>query len=56
MIMGVIGILLVSADFLASDFVVNNELPPLFAAAEENGTLIIPIVVKPSGFKRHEEL
>lgn len=49
-------VLLVSADFLASDFVFKNELPPLLKAAEENGTLIIPVVLKPCRFTRSKEL
>lgn len=51
-----VGILLVSADFLASDFIVENELPPLLGAAEDKGTLIIPIIVKPCRFARDETL
>ena len=43
-------ILLISADFLASDFIVDNELPPLLKAAEEKGKRIIPIIVKPCRF------
>jgi hypothetical protein len=41
-----VALMLVSADFLASDFVTNNELPPLLAASEKEGTIILPIIVK----------
>lgn len=51
-----VGILLVSADFLASDFIINNELPPLLQAAEENGTLIIPVILRPCRFTREKTL
>ncbi len=49
-------ILLVSADFLASDFIANNELPPLLAQSESNGTKIIPIVIRPCRFSRDKNL
>jgi len=47
-----VGILLISADFLASDFIIDNELPPLLRSAEENGALIIPVILKPCRFLR----
>lgn len=45
-------VLLVSADFLASDFIVDNELPPLLESAEAKGTRIIPVIVKPCRYTR----
>ncbi len=51
-----VAILLVSADFLASEFIVNNELPSLLKAAKEEGTRIIPIILKPCRFSRDKRL
>ena len=42
-----IAILLVSPDFLASDFIANEELQPLLDKAQEDGTKIMPIVIRP---------
>ncbi|MES2132571.1 MAG: toll/interleukin-1 receptor domain-containing protein [Bacteroidota bacterium] len=52
----VIAILLISADFLASDFIVDNELPPLLKAAEEKGKIILPLIVKPCRFTSDDNL
>jgi hypothetical protein len=49
-------ILLVTADFLASDFIVNDELPPLLHGAESKGTVIIPVIVKPCRYTRDPAL
>jgi nucleoside 2-deoxyribosyltransferase len=51
-----VAILLISADFLASDFIVDNELPPLLAKAESQGTRIIPVIIKPCRFTRDKNL
>jgi TIR domain-containing protein len=51
-----VAVLLVSADFLASDFITDNELPPLLKNAEEQGTRAIPLIVKPCRFTRDKSL
>lgn len=51
-----VAILLLSADFLASDFITDNELPPLLRNAEEKGTKIVPLIVKPCRFTRGKTL
>lgn len=51
-----VAVLLVSADFLASECIVNYELPPLLIKAEAKGARIIPIIVKPCGFLRDDAL
>ena len=52
----VIAVLLISADFLASDFIVNNELQPLLKSAEQKGTIIIPVILKPCRFLRESSI
>lgn len=49
-------VLLISADFLASEFIASDELPPLLAAAQNEGVSILPLIVGPSGFSRTSEL
>lgn len=49
-------ILLVSADFLGSDFISTNELPPLLKAAEENGAVILIVMLKPCLFEEFDTL
>lgn len=45
-----VAILLVSADFLASKFIAENELPPLLTAAQIDGKVILPVVVGACNF------
>jgi hypothetical protein len=47
-----IAVLMVSADFLASEFISRNEVPPLLKAAEERGCHILPIILSPCRFTR----
>lgn len=49
-----VAILLVSTDFLASDFIASDELPPILRKAEEDGTKILPLIVSPCAFELSE--
>jgi len=51
-----VAVLLVSADFLASDFVAHDELPPLLEAAESDGLVVLPVILAPSRFARTHSL
>ena len=51
-----VAVLLISADFLASDFINSNELPSLLASAESEGVVIFPILVSPSRFEETTDL
>jgi len=46
-----VALLLISADFLASDFITYDELPPLLDAAKKEGARILPLLLSPSRFK-----
>lgn len=46
-----VAILFISADFFASRFIIENELPPLLLAAAQDGAAILPIIVKPCLFE-----
>jgi internalin A len=51
-----IGILLISTDFLASDFIIDNELPILLKHAKTRGTNIVPVLLRPSRFLKNKIL
>ena len=51
-----VAVLLISADFFASDFIDENELPPLLAAAQAKGIHILPVILSASRFARNPAL
>lgn len=51
-----VAILLISTDFLGSDFIHENELPPLLEAAELEGSVILSVILKPCLFDQFPNL
>lgn len=49
-------VLLVSADFYASDFIIEDELPPLLDAAQSRGVHVYPVIVGPCRYLRDDRL
>jgi len=49
-------ILLISADFMASDFITSDELPPILRNAQNRGTTILPLIVSASYFSSDKNL
>jgi hypothetical protein len=47
-----IAILIVSADFIASDYITEKELPTLIKSSHDDGTIIIPLFLKPANLNR----
>jgi len=45
-----VALLLISAAFLRSPFILNEEIPPLLKAPQDDGALIVPIIVGSSLF------
>jgi hypothetical protein len=51
-----VAVLLISADFLASDFIAEDELPPLLKKAQAGGAAILPVIVNACRFSREKKL
>jgi hypothetical protein len=51
-----VAVLLISADFFASDFIDETELPPLLTAAQAKGVRILPVILSASRFARDPSL
>lgn len=51
-----VAILLISQNFLASDFIVDNEVPALLKAAEQEGAIILQLFLRPCSINSFEEL
>jgi hypothetical protein len=49
-----VAVLVVTADFMASDFIDSNELPPLLQAAKQRGARIISVLASSSNFEDTE--
>jgi hypothetical protein len=47
-----VAVLLVSADYLASDYVIEREIPFLLEDARDHGVQILPVIVSPCRFER----
>src|SRR5262249_54566707 len=49
-------VLLISPDFIASNFIAENELPPLLAVAEKGGVNILTLILRSSNYEKIESL
>ena len=47
-----VGICLISADYLASDFINKEEIPAFIEKRDKEGMLIVPILVRPCAWKK----
>ncbi|HUW14645.1 MAG TPA: caspase family protein [Anaerolineae bacterium] len=51
-----VAVLLVSADFLTSDFILGEEVPRLLQRRDEEGLRVFPVIVRPCAWQRVEWL
>jgi len=51
-----VAIMLVTADFISSQFIAEKELPPLLDAVADEGVLILPVIVSASMYTKLPEL
>ena len=51
-----VAVLLLSNDFLSSEFIAARELPAIFAEKERRRLTLIPIIVRPCPFELHDDL
>jgi hypothetical protein len=51
-----VAILLISQEFLASDFIVDNELPPILQAAQNDHVKILQLFISPCSIQHFEDL
>ncbi|HMK06103.1 MAG TPA: toll/interleukin-1 receptor domain-containing protein [Flavobacterium sp.] len=51
-----IAVLIVSTDFLGSEFIATDELPPLLQAAEKEGAVILILIARPCLFEEFNNL
>lgn len=51
-----VAVLLLSADFLASDFIVGQEFPLLLEQSKQRGLVVLPVLIRPSAWTAVPEL
>ena len=51
-----VAIFLVSTDFLGSEFIASDEIPPLLQAAEKEGAVILMLIIRPCLFEEFTDL